>query len=135
MCLHISQISVSHHGICRLVHPARWQHFFNAICHQDGCRLVHPIKWDIGQFRGAFITDADWGIPPSGSFGILIQFKMSGIDQFVYNSINHSHSINHQSFQLSHFQFHMHIRNIILKIYSFQIIISYLFGTLPKHWK
>ena len=59
------------------------------------------------------MTDADWGIPPGGSFGILIQFKMSGIDQFVYNSINHSHVINHQSFQLSHFQFDMDFRNII----------------------
>ena len=79
-------------------------------------------KWDIEQFQAAFLIDADWGIPPGGSFGILIQLKMLGIDQFVYNSINHSHAINHQSFQLSHFQFHMHFRIIISKIYSFHII-------------
>ena len=81
------------------------------------------------------MTDADWGIPSSCSFGVSIQFKMSGIDQFVYNSINLSHAINRQSFQLSLFQIHMHFRNIISKIYSFHIIISDLFGILPKHLK
>ena len=124
--------------------PSRWMpigasyqvgHFFKAIHHHDGCRLVHPAKWDIGQFRGAFMKDTDWGIPPSYSFGISIQFKMSRIDQFVYNSINFSHAINRQSFQLSHFQIHMHFHNIISKIYSFHIIISDLFGILPKHLK
>ena len=70
------------------------------------------------------MTDADWGIPPGCSFNILIQFKMSRIVQFVYNSINLSHSINRQSFQLSHFQIHVHFCNIILKIYSCHIIIS-----------
>ena len=110
-------------------------HFFNAISHHDRCRLVYPAKWDIGQFRGAFMTNVDWGIPPGCSFGISIQFKMSRIDQFVYNSINLSHAINHQSFQLSHFQIHMHFRNIISKIFSFHIIISDLFGILPKHLK
>ena len=111
------------------------EHFFNVICHHDECRLVHPTKWDIGQFQGAFKTDANWGIPPGCSFGILIQFNMSRIDQFVYNSINISHAINCQSFQLSHFQIHMHFHNIISKIYSFHIIISDLFGILPKHLK
>ena len=60
---------------------------------------------------------------------------MSRIDQFVYNSINLSDTINRQSFQLSHFQIHMPFRNIISKIYSFHIIISDLFGILPKHLK
>ena len=78
------------------------------------------------------MTDADRGILPCGLFSILIQFKMSGIDQLVYNSINLLHEINRQSFQLSHFQIHMHFSNIISKIYSFHIIISYLFGILPK---
>ena len=126
-------ITVSHHVRCRLVHPDIW--YLNVIHHHDECRLVHPAKWDIGQFRGAFMMDADWGIPPGYSFGILIQFKMLRIDQFVYNSINLSYAINHQSFQLSHFQIHMHFRNIISKIYSFHIIISDLFGKLPKHLK
>ena len=49
------------------------------------------------------MTDADRGIPLGGLFGILIQFKMSGIGQLVYNSINLLHEINRQSFQLSHF--------------------------------
>ena len=57
-------------------------------------------KWDIGKFRGAFVTDADWCIPSGNSFNILIQFKMSRIDRFVYNSISHSHSFG---FQISHF--------------------------------
>ena len=144
------KISVSHHAGCRLVHPDMWYlnsirhqdecrlvvgHFFNVIRHHDRCQLVHPSKWDIGQFRGAFMTDANWGIPLSCSFGISIQFKMSRIDQIIYNSINLSHVINHQSFQLSHFQIHMHFPNIISKIYSFHIIISDLFGILPKHLK
>ena len=52
-------------------------HFFNAINHHDGCRLVHPAKWDIGRFRGAFMTDADWCIPSGDSFGTLFtsQFR------------------------------------------------------------
>ena len=154
MCLHISQFrfrimtnadcctspcdplnAIHHHEGCRLVHPAKWKHFFHVIRHHYGCRLVHPAKWDIGQFRGALMTDVNWGIPPRCSFDISIQFKMSRIDQFVYNSINLSYAINRQSFQLSHFQIHMHFCNIISKIYSFHIIISYLFGILPKHLK
>ena len=127
--------SIHHHDGCRLVHPAKWEHFFNVICHHDGCRLVHHAEWDIGQFRAAFMTDVDWGIPPGYSFSISIQFKMSRIDQFVYNLINLSHAINRQSFQLSHFQIHMHFRDIISKIYSLHIIILDLFGILPKHLK
>ena len=52
-------------------------HFFNAIRHHDGCRLVHPAKWDIGKFRGAFMTDADWCIPSGDSFSTLFtsQFR------------------------------------------------------------
>ena len=111
------------------------RHFNNAIHHHDGCRLVHPAMWNIAQFRFAFMTDAAWCILPCWSFGISIQFKMSRIDQFVYNSINHSHAINCQTFQISHFQIHMHSRNIISKIYSFHIIIYDLFGKLPKHLK
>ena len=110
-------------------------HFNNVIHLHVGCRLVHPPMWDIAQFRFASMTDVAWCIPPCWSFGISIQFKMSRIDQFVYNSINHSHAINCQSFQISHFQIHIHFRNIISKIYSFHIIISYLFGKLPKHLK
>ena len=110
-------------------------HFNNVIHLHDGCRLVHPPMWDIAQFRFSFMADVAWCIPPCWSFGISIQFKMSRIDLFVYNSINHSHAINCQSFQISHFQIHIHFRNIISKIYSFHIIISYLFGKLPKHLK
>ena len=110
-------------------------HFNNAIHHHDGCQLVHPAMWDIEQFRFAFMTDVDWCIPSCCSFGKSIQFKMSRIDQFVYNSINHSHAINYQTFQISHFQIHMHFRNIVPKIYSFHIIFLDLFGKLPKHLK
>ena len=110
-------------------------HFNNAIHYHDGCRFVHPAMWDIAQFRFSFMTDTDWCIPPCWSFGILIQFKMSRIDQFIYNSINHSHAINRQTFQISQFKIHMHFHNIISKIYSFHIIILDLFGKLPKHLK
>ena len=97
------------------------RHFNNAIHHHDGCRLVHPAMWDIKQFWFAFMTDVDWCIPPCWSFGISIQFKMLRIDQFVYNSINHAHAFSCQTFQISHFQIHMHFRNIISKIYSFKV--------------
>ena len=109
-------------------------HFFNAIRHHDGYRLVYPAKWDIGQFRGAFVTDADWCIPSGGSFGISIQFKMSGIDRFVYNSVYHSYSFG---FQISHFNFiftfvlsFQNILNLCTHfiysfMYSFHILISY----------
>ena len=107
-------------------------HFNNAIHHHDGCRLVHPAMWDIAQFQFDFMTDAAWCIMPCWSFCLSIQFKMSRIDQFV---CNHSHAINCQTFQISHFQIHMQSRNIISKIYSFYIIISDLFGKLPKHLK
>ena len=90
-----------HHDGCRLVHPDMWYHL-NVIRHHDGCRLVHPAKWDIGQFQGAFVTDADWRIPSGGSFSISIKFKTSSIDRFIYNSIYHSYSFN---FQISHFNF------------------------------
>ena len=105
-------------------------HFNNAIHHHDGCRLVHPAMYDTEQFRFAFMTDVDLCIPPCWSFGISIQFKMSRIYQFVYNSINYSHAINCQTFQISHFQIHMPFRNIISKIYSFHILISGLFSKL-----
>ena len=102
-------------------------HFFNAICHHGGCRLVHPAKWDIEQFRGAFVMDADWCIPSGGSFGILIQFKMSGIDRFVYNSIYHSHSFG---FQISHFNsiftFVLSFQRYTQSMYSFHILIHVL---------
>ena len=121
--------AIHHHDGWRLVHPAKWGHFFNAIRHHDRCRLVHRIKWDIGQFRGVFMTDAYWGIPPGCSFGISIQFKMSRIDQFIYNLINLSLAFNRQSFQLSHFQIHKHFHNIISKIFSFQIYFIYYQNT------
>ena len=132
--------AIHHHDGCRLVHPARhadWcippcETFNNAIHHHDGCRLVHPAMWDIDQFLFAFMTNVDWCIPPCWSFGILIQFKMLRIDQFVYNSINHSHAFSCQTFQISHFQIHMHFRNIISKIYSFHILISGLFSKLQN---
>ena len=110
-------------------------HFNNAIHHHDGCRLVHLAKWDIAKFKFAFMTDAARCIPPCWLFGISIQFKMSRISQFVYNSINHSHAINYQTFQISYFQIHMNFCNIISRIYSFHIIILDLFGKLPKHLK
>ena len=131
------------------MHPDMWYHL-NAICHHDGCRLVHPVKWDIssmpyaimtdadwcipakwdiGQFRGAFVTDVDWCIPSGSSFGISMQFTMSGIVRFIYISINQSHSFGFQisqfnsvfSFQgytQSMYSFHMHIHILISYTHS-----------------
>ena len=79
--------AIHHHDRCRLVPCGT---FNNAIHHHDGCRLVYTAMWDIEQFRFAFMTDAAWCISPCWLFSISIQFKMSRIDQFVYNSINHS---------------------------------------------
>ena len=88
---------------------------------------MHPAKWDIGQFWGAFVTDADWGIPSGGSFGISIQFKMSGIDRFVYNSIYHSHLFG---FHISHFNsiftFVLSFQIYTQSMYSFHILIHVL---------
>ena len=116
--------------------PHQVGHFFNAIRHHDGCQLVHPAKWDIGQFWGAFVTDADCCIPSGGSFGISIQVKMSGIDRFVYNSIYHSHSFGffkyHNSipYSLSYYIF-KYILNLCTHFiysftYSFHILIHVL---------
>ena len=88
--------------------------FNNAIHHHDGCRLVHPAMWDIEQFRFAFMTDATWCILPCWSFSISISFKMSRIDQFVSNSINHSHAINCQ-----HFKYHI-FKSICTFVITFQ---------------
>ena len=102
-------------------------HFFNAIRHHDGCRLVYLANWDIRQFRGAFVKDADWYIPSGGSFGISIQFKMSRIDNFVYNSIYHSLSFG---FQISHFNsiftFVLYFQRYTHSMYSFHILIHVL---------
>ena len=69
-------------------------HFFNAIRHHDGCRLLHPAKWDIGQFRGAFVTDADWCIPSGGSFCISFNLRCQELtDSFTIQFIIHIHSI------------------------------------------
>ena len=74
--------SVSHHDGCRLVHPDIWYQL-NAIRHHDGCQLVHPAKWEIGQFRGAFVTDVDWCITSCDSFGISFssQFRRIPFDE------------------------------------------------------
>ena len=69
-------------------------HFFNAIRHHDGCRLVHPAKWDIGQFRGPFVTNADWYIPSGDSFGIPFNSRCQELtDSFTIRFIIHIHSV------------------------------------------
>ena len=108
------------------MHLDMWYHL-NAIRHHDGCRLVHPAKWDIGKFWGALVMDAAWYIPSGGSFNISIQFKMSRIDRFVYNSISHSHSFG---FQISHFNsiftFVLSFQRYTQSMYSFHILIHVL---------
>ena len=75
-------------------------HFFNAIRHHDRCRLVHPAKWDIGKFRGAFMTDADWCIPSGDSFGTLFTSQFRRIPLGESSPYYYSHSFG---FQISHF--------------------------------
>ena len=103
------------------MHPDMWYHL-NAICHHDGCRLVHPAKWDIGQFRGAFMTDARL-VHPIRRF---IQY----IDaiQDVRNCMIHLHfdlSITFIRFSNITFQFHIHFRILFSRIYSIYVLISY----------
>ena len=69
-------------------------HFFNAIRHHDRCLLVHPAKEDIGQFRGAFVTDVDWCIPSGGSFRISFNSRCQELtDLFTIRFIIHIHSV------------------------------------------
>ena len=119
---------IRHHDRCRLVHPAKWEILTMSYTIMTDADLCIPAMWDIEQFRFSFTRDVDWCIPPCWSFGISIQFKMLRIDKFVYISINHSHAISCQTFQISHFQIHMHFRNITSRIYSFHILISGLFS-------
>ena len=75
------------------MHPDMWYHL-NTIRHHDGCRLVHPAKWDIGQFRDAFVTDADWCIPSGGSFCISFNSRCHELtDSFTIRFIIHIHSV------------------------------------------
>ena len=106
-------------------------HFFNAIRHHDGCRLVHPAKWDIGQFRGAFVTDADWCIPSSSSFGI--SFNSFDFQISHFNSI-FTFVLSFQRYTQSMYLFHMLIHVLIPYthscthfIYSFMYSFIYSF--------
>ena len=131
---------IRYHDGCRLVHPAKWDISSMSYAIMTDADWVHPAKWDIGKFWGAFVTDVDWCILSSGSFSISIQFKMSRIDRFVYNSIYHSHSFG---FQISHFNsifsFVLSFQRYTQSMYSFHILIhvliSYLLGKLPKYLK
>ena len=107
--------------------PDMWYHL-NVIRHHDGCRLVHPAEWDIGQFWGAFVTDADWCIPSGGSFGISIQFIIHIHSIFKYRiSVPYSHFVltfqrYTQSMYLFHVLIHIFIsytHSCIYFIYSF----------------
>ena len=98
-------------------------HFFNALRHHDGCRLVHPAKWDIGQFRGAFVTDADWCIPSGSSFDISFNSHLRQIPCDESRPYHHSRSFG---FRISHFN------SIFTFVLSFQIYTQsmYLFHIL-----
>ena len=75
------------------MHPDMLYHL-SAIRHHDGCRLVHPAKWDIGKFRGALVTDADWCIPSGGSFDISFNSRCQELtDSFTIRFIIHIHSV------------------------------------------
>ena len=106
-------------------------HFFNAIRHHDGCRLVHPTKWDIGQFWGAFVTDADWCIPSGGS--LCISFNSFGFQIPHFNSI-FTFILSFQRYTQSMYSFHILIHILIFYnhsctyfIYSFTYSFIYSF--------
>ena len=110
-------------------------HFNNALHHHDECRLVHPAMWDIEQFRFAFRRMPLGASRYVGRSVYRFNSRCQELtNSFTIQLITHM-QINCQTFQISHFQIHMHFRNIISKIYSFHIIISYLFGKLPIHLK
>ena len=133
------------------MHLDMWYHL-NAIRHHDGCRLVHPAKWNIGQFRGAFVMDADWCISSVDSFGISFNSRCQElIDSFTIRFIIHIHSVfkYHISipYSLSYYLF-KYILNLCTYfiysltysfMYSFHILIhvliSWLLGKLPKYLK
>ena len=84
----------------------------NVIRHHDGCRLAHPAKWDICSMPYTIMTDADWCIPPGGSFGVSIRLQFDLSFTFIrFSNIT--------------FQFHIHFRIIFSKIYSIYVLISY----------
>ena len=124
------------------MHPDMWYHL-NAIHHHDGCQLVHPAKWDISSMPYVIMTDADYQVghwtisgclrdgcrlvhPVRRFIRYIIQFKMLGIDRFVYNSIYHSHSFG---FQISHFNsiftFVLSFQRNTQSMYLFHVLISY----------
>ena len=137
-------ISAPRHVVFKCHTPSRWMsigalrkvgHFFNAIHHHDGCRLVHPAKWDIGQFWVAFMTDS---IGESLHVARSVYRFNSRCQEFTNSFI--IRLITHMQLIVKHFKYHifkshMHFHNIISNIYSFHIIISDLFGILPKHLK
>ena len=98
------------------------RHFFNAIRHHDGFRLVHPTKWDIGQFRGAFVTDADWCIPSGDSFNITFSSRFRRIPFGESRPYHHSLIIRFSNIT---FNFIIHFRIIFSKIYSIYVLNSY----------
>ena len=100
-------------------------HFFNAIRHHNECRLVHPAKWYIGQFRGAFVTDADWCIPSGGSFDISFNSHLGRIPFDESRPYHHSHLFG---FQISHFNsiFVLSFQRYNQSMYLFHILIHVL---------
>ena len=106
-------------------------HFFNAIRHHDGCRLVHPAKWDIGKFRGAFVTDADWCIPSGDSFiyqpihiySIFFNYHISvpiSLSYYLFKDILNLCTYFIYSFTYIHSYTHSHIHScILIHVYSF----------------
>ena len=115
-------------------------HFFNAIRHHDGCRLVHPAKWDIGQFRGAFVTDSDWCIPSGGSFDISFSSQFRRIPFDDSRPYHHSLFIRFSNITFnSIFTFVLSFQRYTQSMYIIHILIhaliSYLLGNLPKYLK
>ena len=119
------------------MHPDIWYHL-NAIRHHDGCRLVHPAKWDIGQFWGAFVTDADWCISSGDSFGISFNSRNQELtDSFTIRFIIHIHSVSkyHISipYSLSYYLFKDILNLCIYFIYSFMYSFHILIHVLISY--
>ena len=105
---------IHHHDGCRLVHPAKLEHFFNAIRYHEGCQLMHPAKWEIGQFRGAFMLDADWA-----SHQVVHSiYRFNSRCQELTNSFT-IRLIFHMQLIITHFNYHI-FNSICTFVISFQ---------------
>ena len=116
-------IGAPRHVVFKCHTPSRWmligasrqvRHFFNGIRHHDGCRLMHLDNWDIGQFRGAFMTDL---VGESRHVGRSI-YRFNSRCQELTNSFT-IQLITCMQLIVKHFKYHI-FKSICTFVISFQ---------------